>query len=151
MVTEGLPIGQRFESGGRTISEGEFALLTDLTWTLSLLHTDVEFMKGTQFGERILAGPGVLGITLGMLTTRGLNEWLRGRGLRPLALMGYEQVRFLAPVKPGDTLYAETEIVEARATSKPSRGIIKFKDVAKNQRGEVVMEALRTMLVEQVT
>jgi itaconyl-CoA hydratase len=65
--------------------------------------------------------------------------------------MGYEQVRFLAPVKPGDTLYAETEIVEARATSKPSRGIIKFKDVAKNQRGEVVMEALRTMLVEQVT
>ena len=54
----GLPIGEKSRSTGRTITEGEFALLTDITWTIGELHSNAVYgMQHTSFGERALGGP----------------------------------------------------------------------------------------------
>ena len=61
-VIAGLPIGASVRSNGRTIGEGEFGLLNLLIGATSRLHTDREYMKTTQYGERILGGAAVLAI-----------------------------------------------------------------------------------------
>ena len=61
-----IPVGQVFVSPGRTISEGDFTLLTSLTWNTTIIHTDKEFMKTTEFGERILDGPSLLACAAGL-------------------------------------------------------------------------------------
>ena len=53
---------------------------------------------------------------------------------------GIDEVRWLAPVRPGDTLYVEAEVVESKlSTSKPDRGMMRMKYVAHNQRQEPVL------------
>ena len=107
MATDNLPIGQKFKSRfGRTISEGDFALLTSMTWLHTPLFCDAEYMKSTPYGERILPGPCVLAVLIGLGHQSGFHQSLVEAGFRGLGLIGFESVRFLSPVKPGDTLYS---------------------------------------------
>ena len=147
-LTEGLPLGKKFVSKGRTIGEGDFTLLTNLTWTTSPIHADAQYMKSTQFGDRILAGPCVLSVVVGLSSTSGVQDALWDGKHRLVALLGFEDVRFLSPVLPGDTLTVESEIVDARPTKKANRGVLRIKDVARNQKGQVVMEGVRAELFE---
>ena len=149
-LLDGLPLGEKFRSAqGRTLSEGDFSLLTNLTWTTSALHSDKEYMKRTPFGERILAGPCVLALVLGLTRWSGLYQAFERCGLRTTALLGYEEVRFTAPVLPGDTLTSESEILDARQTKNPSRAVVKVRDTGYKQTGEKVMEGTRLMLMER--
>ncbi len=52
-----ISVGNEFISPGRTFTEAEFSLFADLTWDVGSVHCDQEFMKNTQFGERIFPGP----------------------------------------------------------------------------------------------
>jgi acyl dehydratase len=64
-------------------------------------------------------------------------------------MLGMDEVRFKAPVQPGDTLTAHTEVLEVRPSSKnPKRAIVRIRDSAVNQRGELVMEGIRASMVE---
>jgi acyl dehydratase len=144
-----IPVGKKFVSQGRTIGEGDFTLLTNLTWTTSDLHSNKEYMKDTQFGERILAGPCVLALIIGLAGRGPFNEVLHQDGLHTIALLGMDELRFKAPVKPGDTLTAHTEVLEVRPSHKnPKRAIVRIRDSAVNQNGELVMEGLRASMVE---
>ena len=62
--------------------------------------------------------------------------------------LGVDELRWPNPVRPGDTLQVETEIIEARESkSKPSQGIIRLRNVTTNQRGEIVQTMFANALV----
>lgn len=151
-ITEKVPLGAKYRSIGRTIGEGDFSLITNLTWTTSELHSNFERMKNTQFGERILAGPCVAAVIVGLAGTSDLHRGLHEAGIRLVAMLGMDNVRFKAPVKPNDTLWSETEIVSARlSNSNPKRGVLSMIDRGFNQNGEIVSEATRNALFEALT
>ena len=149
-IWESLPVGAKFLSQGRTISEGDFSLLINANWTFMPLHTNSEYMKSTQFGGRILPGVCVLSTSQGLTNTSDFRRPFSERGLRPTALLGFENVRFSGPVYPGDTITVEVEILDVRPTSKPNRGVIRLKLVSRKQTGEKVMEGIRVDLYETV-
>jgi acyl dehydratase len=72
-------------------------------------------------------------------------------GLQPawgLIGLGADQLRWPRPVEPGDVLHAEWEVIEIRpSSSKPDRGIARFRITTRNQRGEVVLTLVTTVLV----
>lgn len=144
-----LPIGIPGKSPGRTIGEGEFAILTSLSWITSESHTNKEYSKATGAGERTLAGPIIISLIAGLWVHSKHYEALHEtHGIRVIAGLGME-VKFLAPVLPGDTLWCECEIESARESkSKPGVGVITFIDRGLNQDGKVVMEMHRSCLFD---
>ncbi len=147
-----IPLKQVFISPGRTISEGDFTLLTSLTWNTTVIHTDKEFMRNTPYGERILDGPSLLACVAGLSHRSGYDAATHNEHLRTVANLGYNNVRFLAAVKPGDTITVHTTITHARHSQKsPERVVLSISDVALNQHGERVLTCERFLLVEPRT
>jgi acyl dehydratase len=146
-VTEGMPVGRRSRSQGRTIGEGEFALLTTLTWTTDELHTNAEAMRASEFGERLLGGSVLLALVSGLYCQNELfRDLLSVHGMEPIAALGTE-ARYLGVFRPGDTLWEETEVEAVRASrSRPGCGIISLHDRAYNQRGELLVDSTRAIL-----
>lgn len=126
MTTWDAIVGSRFTSQGRTFTDAEIALMTDLTWTGHDLHSNAVAMRATPMGERILAGPCVLACALGQLASAGWEFLLRRDfGVRPVALLGTDNLRFELPIVPGSTMVVHNEVLSARAsTSRPHHGII---------------------------
>jgi acyl dehydratase len=146
-LLDGLPIGSTGRSVGRTISEGEFTLLNTLSWSFSEPHTNKELMSQTPSGERVLAGPMLTALVAGMHSSGDhFDEIRRSFGLKFLAVLGID-AHYRAPVVPGDTIWVDTTLASARASaSRPGVGVMVFRDVACNQRGEVVLQMERPML-----
>ena len=142
-------IGTSVTSWGRTISEAEFTLLTDLTWLVAALHTDEDFMKSTPFGTRILAAPLVLALTLGLAASTGARQKMLSLDWTLKAIVGLENVRFLAPLKIGDTLKAQTTFKEWRATSKDHRRILVMQQTGRNQEGQDLIDYNQLVLFEK--
>ncbi len=137
-LTPGLRIKHR---AGRTITEADNVLFSALTMNTQPLHLDEHFAAGTQFGRRIVNGLFTLGLAVG-LTVSELTEGTI------IANLGYDHVRHPQPVFHGDTLYMETEVIEAReSASRPNAGVVRFKHTGRNQDGAVVIEFERTTLV----
>ena len=125
---------------GRTITEADHTLFCMLTMNHNPLHIDAEYAAGTQFGQRLVAGPLVFSIAVGMSVPD-----VSGRAI---ANLEYESVKHTAPTFHGDTIYAETRVLEKRASqSKPDRGVVKVETRAYNQRGEEVLSLRRSVLV----
>lgn len=66
-----------------------------------------------------------------------------------IALLGVDRGRFLLPVRPGDTIRTEVEVIAKKDTSDPSRGIVVFRDRVTNQGGETVFEIEKTALIQR--
>jgi itaconyl-CoA hydratase len=81
----------------------------------------------------------VLNVVFG-LSVEDLSE-------RAIAHLGYEQVKFLGTVYPGDTLTSQSEVLSKREASRPDRGVVKFRTTGFNQRGEKVLEYERPVLI----
>lgn len=147
-VVEGMPVGRRARSQGRTVGEGEFALLTTLTWTTDELHTNAVFMReSSEFGERLLGGSVLLALVSGLYCQNELfRDLLKVHGMEPIAALGTE-ARYLGVFRPGDTLWEETEVESVRASkSRPGCGIISLRDRAYNQRDELIVDSTRAIL-----
>ena len=147
-VLKEISYGEKRSSMGRTITEGDFSMLVNLNWTIGSIHADTEQMKSTSFGERILPGVCVLSTTMGLANTSQVRGLMADQGLHLVALVGYESVRFVSPVYPGDTITVESEILDARPSSDPKRCVARLRDVTTRQTGDVVLEAVRTELYE---
>jgi acyl dehydratase len=149
---EGLPIGEKSRSAGRTITEGEFALLTDITWTIGELHSNAVYgRQHTSFGERALGGPIVSALVASLASNRSpLSRRLRHEyGLRIVAAVGIS-ARYLAPVLPGDTLWADTWLESVRpSASRPGLGVAVMRDDGINQNEILVTQVTRRLLVER--
>jgi acyl dehydratase len=125
----------------RTVTETDNLLFSTLTHNPQPLHLDVEAAKASEFGRILVNGTFTFSLMIGLSvgdTTLGTL----------VANLGYDKVVMPAPVFIGDTMRAETEVVELRPSkSRPGQGIVTFRHRLVNQRGEVVCEALRSALL----
>ena len=133
--------GDRFDSPGVTVTQGmiiDFAL----TYDPQTFHLDSEAAAASHFGGLIASGIQTLALgfrgflQLGLLRTCGMGS------------PGLDELRWPRPVRPGDTLRAEVEVVDARPSStKPDRGMLVLAFKIRNQRDEEVL----TMRAMQLT
>lgn len=139
-----LTVGDVFKhQPGRTVTETDNLLFSTLTLNMQPLHLDAEFSKNAEFGQRLVNSIFTLGLAVGVSvadTTLGTT----------VGNLGFEKVEFPKPVFIGDTIYAETEVVEKRESkSRPQWGIVVFEHRATNQRGEVVMKCRRAGMMRK--
>lgn len=124
---------------GKTITESDNNLFCLLTRNDNPLHSDAQYMKGHQHGKILVAGTLVFSLVVGMS--------VRDTSGQAIANLEYEKITHDGPVFLGDTIYAETEILDKRETSKGDRGVIHVESRAFNQRGEQVLTFRRRFLV----
>ncbi len=133
LYLEDLKPGDRFESRGRTVSEAEiidFALRYDP----QPIHIDAEAAKHSPYGGLIASGFHTMAVAFRLAWDTGVFSACS------LGSPGIDELRWLKPVRPGDTLRTVIEIVEARrSSSKPDRGVCRIKYDVFNQNGEQVM------------
>lgn len=143
-------IGRRFRSVDRTITEEEFSAITELSWITQTPHTDREYMRASSaFGDKILPGPCVYAIVVGLTGTSGILRCLSDAGLVGVAMLEVLGLTFESPVFPGDTLHVDCEISGIRPT--PNRSgpmLVEFVERAANKRGQSILNARRTILTK---
>jgi acyl dehydratase len=128
-----LTPGQRFTSPGLTLTEAE---IIDFAWRYDpqSFHLDANAAANSPYGGLIASGFQSLAICFRLFIQSGILAE------SSLGSPGIDELRWLAPVRPGDTLHSEIEVLEVRpSNSKPDRGIARLKYQAINQRGEVVL------------
>src|SRR5215475_857909 len=135
-------VGQVFHHAiTRTVTETDNLLFTTLTHNPQPLHLDVEFVKQTEFGQRLVNSIFTMGLMIGVSvgdTTLGTT----------VANLGMNDVRFAHPVFIGDTLRSESVVAEKRdSKSRPDAGIVVFEHRSFNQRGEEVAYCKRSALM----
>ncbi|MDB5581114.1 MAG: MaoC-like protein [Bradyrhizobium sp.] len=96
-------------------------------------HVDPEAAKGSIFGGLIASGWHTCGIAMRLMCDAYLNE------TASLGSPGLEEIRWLKPVRPGDTLRGTRTIEESRPTSKPDRGLVLTRWDMYNQKDEHVL------------
>src|SRR4030042_368205 len=126
---EDFQVGDKIVTRRRTITEADIVMFSAFSGDWHPLHTDVEYAKSGPFKERIAHGFLVLSVASGLLP---LSE------MAIIAFYGMDKVRFVAPVKIGDTIHVEFETVEMQERDERG-GVINFKQTVKNQRGEEVL------------
>jgi itaconyl-CoA hydratase len=138
---EDFEVGATYEHRpGRTITETDNTWFTLLTNNTHPIHYDAEYAKHTEFGQRLVVST----LTVAIVTGMSVSDMSQ----KAIANLAWTDISLPKPVFAGDTLYAESEVLEKRASkSRPGQGIVKFKTTAKNQRGETVCSFLRTILV----
>jgi acyl dehydratase len=136
-----LHVGQVFHhSIRRTVTETDNVLFSAMTHNPAQLHLDEEYMRGTEYGQRIVNSAFTLGLMVGI----SVGDTTLGTAV---ANLGWDEVRFPKPVFHGDTLHVETEVIELRdSKSRPDQGIVTFLHRAYNQRGELVASCKRAGL-----
>lgn len=139
-----LEVGMTFKHGqGRTVSEMDNLLFCGMTLNPQPLHVNEDFASKSDFGTRIMNGIFTMGLVVG-LTVNDLTDGTL------VANLSYDHVVHPRPTFHGDTIYAETQVLEKRESkSKPDRGIVRFKHWGRNQKGEVVVELERTALIKK--
>lgn len=138
---EEFAVGQVFDHPlRRTVTETDNLLMSALTHNPAALHLDAEYMKGTEYG-RILVNSC---FTLGLMVGISVNDTTQGTAV---ANLGWDEVRFPAPIFVGDTLRIETEVLEMRESkSRPDQGVVTFAHRAYNQDGKLVAHCKRASL-----
>ncbi len=138
---EDFAVGDVFRSRfGRTITEADNVWFTCLTMNTNPVHFDVPFAEGTRFGRPLVNSTFTLALVTG-LTVPDTSE-------NATANLAWTDIKLPKPVFVGDTLWAESEITEVRASaSNPSVGIVSMRCRGVNQRREVVIEFSRTFMV----
>jgi acyl dehydratase len=137
---EELEIGAAFVTRSRTITETDVGFYAGFSWDYNPEHTDVEFAKRSIFEERI---PHML---LSLVFANGLSastSILRGTARGYLGMTW----RTLVVCRIGDTLHVRETILEKKDSPRPEVGLVTIGIEVINQRGEVVNQGTRTMLV----
>ena len=135
-----VEIGQSWETPGRTITETDNVWFTLLTMNTHPSHFDWEYARRTEFKRPLVCSPLTVAILVGM-SVSDVSQ-------KAVANLGWKEIRLTAPVFAGDTLYAESEVIEKReSASRPEQGIVTVKTTGRNQDGVVVCDFLRTMLI----
>jgi acyl dehydratase len=128
---------------GRTVTESDNVLFTTLTMNTQALHLDAAWSEtSSPFGERLVNSMFTLSTLVGLSVAQLTQGTI-------IANLGFEKVTFPHPLRHGDTLYAETEILGKRlSSSRPGEGVVQMLHRATDQHGNLVAETLRTTLVK---
>jgi acyl dehydratase len=138
-----LEVGMKFNHAGRTVTEMDNVLFSALTMNTQPLHINEDFASKTEFGQRLVNGLYTLALVVG-LTVSDLTEGTI------VANLGYDRVVHPHPVFHGDTIYAESEIVEMRESkSRPEVGIVRIKCRGRKPDGTIVVEFERTAMFKK--
>jgi acyl dehydratase len=136
---EELQPGQSYRHWpGRTVTEFDDTLFSLLSMNQHPVHLDEHYAKETQHGRRLVAGPVVISLAIGMTQA--------DVGGRALETREYSDIRHVAPVFHGDTIYAQSQIVETLPLE-DRRGIVVMKITATNQREETVLTMQQKIVV----
>jgi itaconyl-CoA hydratase len=138
---EDFVVGDRFQHPiGRTLSEADNTWFTLLTCNTNQIHFNSDFARQTEFGKPLINSC----LTLALVTGLSVDDI----SLNLVANLGWDKVRLPAPVFAGDTIYAESEVLESRPSkSRPGQGIVRVRTRGYNQEGTVVIEFERSVLV----
>lgn len=136
--------GDRFTSPGMTITESQiidFAMRYDP----QPFHTNVEAGEKSIFGGLVASGIHTVALTFRLLL-------MTGRLDNNLGSPGFDEMRWIKPVRPGDTLYAAAEVLETVPSKKyPDRGTVRFRYSARNQRGDEVFSVVGIQILRRRT
>lgn len=138
---EDFQVGDVYEHRpGRTISEADNTWFTLLTMNKHPLHFDAEYAKFSEFGKPLVNSALTVSIVAGM-SVSDVSQ-------KAIANLGWTDIKMPAPVFNGDTLYAESRVLDKReSNSRPTQGIVSVETVAHKQDGTVVMSFMRRILV----
>ncbi len=139
-VYEDFVVGDSYRHAlGRTITDADNIWFTLLTVNTNPIHFDAVYAGQTEFKRPLVDSTLTLalvtGLTVADLSQNAIN-------------LGWDAVRLPAPVFAGDTLYAQSEVIETRESrSRPHMGIVRCKTIGFNQDGVVEIEFVRTIMV----
>lgn len=139
-VFEDFEVGQVYRHPlGRTVTQTDNIWFTLLTVNPNPIHFDEVWAAQTEWKKPLVNSAFTLalitGLSVGDLSQNAVN-------------LGWDKIRLPHPVFEGDTLYAQSEVLETRASqSRPHQGIVRFRSLGYNQDGTVVIEYERTILV----
>lgn len=135
-------VGQVFRHEIRkTVLDYENSLFSSLTYNPAQVHIDHDYCAGTEFGKPLMNSIFTLGLVIGLSvqdTTLGTT----------VANLGMTDTTFPKPVFSGDTIRAESRVLDLRESkSRPTQGIVTFEHLGLNQRDEVVCRTVRNALM----
>ncbi|MBW2644701.1 MAG: MaoC family dehydratase [Deltaproteobacteria bacterium] len=135
-------VGDTITSQGMTVTESQiidFAMQFDS----QLFHTDVEAAKESIFGGLVASGIHTIAVTFRLLLMTGALK-------HNLGSPGFDELRWLKPVRPGDTLSAVAEVLECKPSQKQDdRGTIRFRYSAYNQHKEKVLTVIGNQILRR--
>jgi len=137
---EDFEVGEELQTSARTVTSTDIVNFACISGDFNEIHSNVEYCKGTPFGEPIAHGPLVYAIAGGLWHASGVNEGTI------LAMLGVDEWRLVAPVKHGDTIHLVARVASKKETSKPDRGVVVFDRRIVKQDGTVV-QTMRTTLM----
>ncbi len=127
---------------GRTISEADNTWFTLLTMNKHPVHFDHHFAKRQMFAKPLVNSALTLSIVTGMSVADTSQN--------TIANLGWDCIKLPNPVFIGDTIYAESEILDKRKSkSRPDAGIVSFETRAYNQNNDLIMSYTRTILAKR--
>ena len=125
---------------GRTITESDNTWFTLLTMNQHPIHFDKEYARHSEFGRPLVNSTFTLSLVAGMSVS--------DTSQKAVANLGWTDIALTAPVFVGDTIYAESEVLEKRESrSRPTQGIVRIATRGLKADGAVFMSFERNMLV----
>ena len=141
MYWEDFEVGRRYETYGRTVTEGDLSLFCAFVGYHVPLFIDEEYAKRTQYGGRI--APSAFTMSVSTAMTESLFRHT------VVSLLSVERGQFLAPVRAGDTICTEVEVISKKETRNPAKGIVTFRDHVLNQNAETVFKIDKIVMLKR--
>jgi len=140
---EDFEVGDVYEHRpGRTLTDADNIQFSLLTMNYHPMHCDAAFAEKSEFGKLLINSGLTLAIVLGMTVPE-----VSGKAI---ANLGWKEIRLVAPVFAGDTIYAESEVLEKRESkSRPTQGIVTVRTTGKKADGTVFMVFERSALIQK--
>lgn len=138
---EDFVVGDVYEHRpGRTVTESDNINFSLTTMNAHPMHCDRAFAEKSEFGRPLVNSALSLAIVVGM-TVADVSG-------KAIANLGWKEINLTGPVFPGDTLYAESEVLAVRESkSRPTQGIVTVATRAFKQDGTPVMDFVRSALI----
>ena len=138
---EEFAVGDVYEHRpGRTITEADNINFSLLTMNFHPLHCDAAYAAKSEFGRCLVNSGLTIAIVLGMSVA--------DVSAKAIANLGIDKLRLSAPVFPGDTIYAESEVIDKRESkSRPTQGVVTVRTTARKADGTVFMTYERSALI----
>ncbi|WP_313435572.1 MaoC family dehydratase [Novosphingobium sp.] len=127
----------------RTVTETDNLMFSAMTHNMQPLHLDAEMAKKSEFGQILVNSTFTFSLAVGLSIADTTVGTL-------VANLGFDKVVTPKPTFIGDTLTCTTEVIEMRESkSRPNQGIVVFRHELTNQRGEVALSCLRSVLLKK--
>jgi itaconyl-CoA hydratase len=125
---------------GRTISEADNAWFTLLTMNTNQMHFNAQYAEASPFGRLLVNSGLTVAMVLGM-SVADVSE-------NAIANLGWDDIRLTHPVFVGDTLWAESLVIDTRESStRPYAGIVTVRSRGLNQHGDVCLSYKRSVMI----